>query len=219
MRWRSPESSRRRSDSSSLAPAAAMSSAARFAPEGRGRARIAAMLETWLPQAGTETAVVSGAVGLLLLLAGRRLFWLALATAGFLTGFLLLPRILPEAGEVLRWTLAIGGGIGGALLAVFVQRFAVGVAGFLLGGYGTLMLLEALAFEPAAWAIAFYLGGGILAALLAALLFEGALIALSALLGAAVLVGLYPLPGMMQLWLFLVLTLVGVAVQARGWRR
>jgi hypothetical protein len=175
---------------------------------------------SWLPSGGVEMAVVSGGVGLLLLLAGRRLFWLSLATAGFLTGFLLLPQVAPQAGEAVRWGLAVLGGVAGALLAIFVQRVAVALGGFLLGGYGALVLADALAIQaPDFWPIVIYVAGGILAALLASLLFEGALIALSALLGAAILVQLHPLPSVAQLWLFLVLMLVGVAVQSRGWGR
>ena len=178
------------------------------------------MIDThWLPQADPGVGIVSAVVGLLLLILGRRLFWLALGTAGFLTGFLLVTRYLPSGSEALRWALAVLGGLAGALLAVFVQRLAVGVAGFLLGGYGALLLAQALHFDPGSWWILVYLVGGLIAALVAAMLFEGALIALSAILGAAMLIRAWPLPPPVQLWLFLVLVLVGIAVQSRAWNR
>lgn len=174
---------------------------------------------SWLPQTGPEVGIVSAVVGLLLLLLGRRLFWLALGTAGFLTGFLLVSSYMPAGPEALRWVLAVVGGIAGALLAVFVQRLAVAVAGFLLGGYGALLLAQAMSFDPGSWWIVVYALGGLVAALVAALLFESALIAISAILGAAMLVHAWPLPSPVQLWLFLVLLLAGVAIQSRGWHR
>jgi histidinol-phosphate aminotransferase len=74
-------------------------------------------------------------VGLILLAAGRRLFWLAVAAAGFLFGLGLAGAWLEAQSGGLAFLLALGVGLLGALVALFLQRIAIGVAGFLIGSY------------------------------------------------------------------------------------
>ena len=62
-------------------------------------------------------------LGLLLLLLGRRLFWLFIAVAGFVLGVEAAPFVLPHATELFTLLVAIVLGISGALLAIFVQRW------------------------------------------------------------------------------------------------
>src|SRR5512143_2701777 len=69
-----------------------------------------------------------------LLVAGRRLFWLLVGGIGFVIGVQLAPRLL-HGSELLNIAAAIGLGILFALLAVFVESAAIGLAGFLGGGY------------------------------------------------------------------------------------
>ncbi len=166
------------------------------------------------------TPLVGALVGLVLLLAGRRLFWLLVGAVGFLFGFHLAQGWLGLDELWLRLAVAALVGIAGAFLAVLLQRLAIGIAGFLLGGAAAGWAAE-VAFglpEGAAW-VAFFIGG-IVAAVIAGFLFEFALIVLSSLLGASLIVqAAVAWPGVdlgatAQAITFLVLTAVGLAAQA-----
>lgn len=166
------------------------------------------------------TPLVGALVGLALLLAGRRLFWLLVGAVGFLFGFHLAQGWLGLDEFWLRLAVAALVGVAGAFLAVLLQRLAIGVAGFLLGGAAAGWAAEVVFGLPetAAW-VAFFIGG-IIAAMIAGFLFEFALIVLSALLGASLVVqAAVAWPGMdmgttAQAVTFLVLTGIGLAAQA-----
>jgi hypothetical protein len=104
-------------------------------------------------------------------------------------------------------------GLIGALLSIFLQRIAAGVAGFLAGGH----ILYTVAFELKydSWSWIAFLIGGILGALLVLALFDWALVILSALTGATVVVENVPLDQSTSAILWVVLTVLGVAVQGR----
>ncbi|HEX9117237.1 MAG TPA: hypothetical protein VGA61_14305, partial [Anaerolineae bacterium] len=127
----------------------------------------------------------------------------------------------------------------GALLAVLVQHFAVGLAGFLVGGYLALYLARAAGLVTAAaigvpaspaatlagvaaaatggvpvWIV--FLIGGIVGALLVAALFGLALIILSSVAGAGLVVMALQLQGMTELAVFVLLVAAGIIFQARA---
>jgi len=166
------------------------------------------------------TPLVGALVGLALLLAGRRLFWLLVGAVGFLFGFHLAQGWLGLDELWLRLALAALIGIAGAFLAILLQRLAIGIAGFLLGGAAAGWAAEVVFGLPetAGW-VAFVIGG-ILAALIAGFLFELALILFSSLLGASLVVqAAVAWPGVelgttAQAVTFLVLTGIGLAAQA-----
>ena len=68
-------------------------------------------------------------VGLLLLLAGRRLFWLFVAVAGFVAGVEAVPYVLPLQTELFTLVVGLAFGLLGALLAFFLQKLAIAIAG------------------------------------------------------------------------------------------
>src|SRR5690349_11228256 len=74
-------------------------------------------------------------VGALLLLVGRRLFWLLVGIAGFLFAWSLSYQYfhLREPGAQLL--LAVVAGLVGVALAVFAQKLAIAFAGFVAGAY------------------------------------------------------------------------------------
>lgn len=156
-------------------------------------------------------------VGATLLIFGRRIFWLFVAGVGFLVGTTLATEWLGDHSEMATVLIALGIGVVGAILAVFLQRLVVGVAGFLSGGYLLYTLAFELKYEAFAW-IAFLLGG-VIGAILVMALFDWALILLSALTGATVIVQNVPLDSLMAALLFVVLLGFGVVVQARGLTR
>ena len=160
------------------------------------------------------------AVGIVLLLLGRRLFWLFLGIVGFFTVYQLSFESLHVASPELRLFLSCLAGLFGVLLAIFVQKMAVGVAGFLVGAWLAADFLglavasgpHALAASPGA--LALVLLAGILAAILALRLFRLALIVLSALAGAGLIVEAAHWTGPARPLLLALLTLAGIAVQA-----
>ena len=165
------------------------------------------------------TPLVGLLVGALLLVAGRRLFWLLVAAVGFLLGYQLAAHWLGFNELWLQLLVAILVGLAGAFLAVLLQRFAIGLAGFLVGGAAAAWFVDtALGASTAAQWVAFVIVG-ILAAILAGFLFDAALVVLSALVGASLVVQALPglgleLTGSILTVTFLVLAAVGIGVQA-----
>jgi hypothetical protein len=162
--------------------------------------------DRWLP-------IVLGAV---LLVVGRRLFWLLVATLGFLFAFTLVERMAPESPEPLHWVLAIAAGVVGAVLAIFAQQLAVGAAGMLFGAYVALWIVEGYAIDLGGWEWIALLAGGVLGAVLALLVLDTALVVVSSILGASLLVGAARLDGLPAVVLFAFLVVIGVAVQTRS---
>lgn len=152
--------------------------------------------------------------GALLLLAGRRLFWLFVGLVGFFAGLRLASAFLPPDPEWLQWTVAALFGIGGMFLALVIQKLAVVLAGFFVGGFFAADLLG-VDFTPfeAGDALIFVVGG-VLAALLAVVLFQAALILLSSLAGAGLIVDALSLEPDIGRLLLIGLAVVGIAVQA-----
>ncbi len=176
--------------------------------------------------------------GAAILLLGRPLFWVFVAALGAVAGGQLglawcaghPHSAWVEVGAV------VGGGLAGALLAVLLQPVAAMLAGFSVGGllaqdlvlhwHFTLVTLAPnglpayhwQAWPAAAW-IPFLVGGAI-GAVLMLLLFNWALIVLSSLYGASLIVQNFPWPAAWQghangqLYLYVALVAVGVAVQA-----
>src|SRR6266404_9346800 len=78
--------------------------------------------------------IVSALIGVVILFFGRRLFWLCVAAVGFAAGVELAPHLIHEPTPLLALTFALVLGFVGALLAIFLQKIAIAVAGFLAGG-------------------------------------------------------------------------------------
>ncbi len=125
-------------------------------------------------------------VGVLLLILGRQLFWLFVGGIGFVAAIDLVSRLASTWPVWLTLLVALAAGIVGALLAVFLQEFAVGVSGFLAGGYVTLALLRILDLQMAGLTWLLILVGAVIGLGFALAVFEWALILLSSLSGAVI---------------------------------
>jgi hypothetical protein len=160
-------------------------------------------------------AAVRIVIGLLLLLLGRRLFWLFVAGIGFVVAVELVGDLVGVERVWLLVVIGLVAGIVGALVAVFLQKVAVGIAGFLAGAYLLLSLLNALGMEGAilAWVLA--LVGGIIGAVVAVWLLPWALIVLSSLSGSALIAQSLPLTPTTGIIVFVVAAVIGILVQAR----
>lgn len=158
-------------------------------------------------------------LALLLLLLGRRLFWLAVGVLGFVTTADIVTDLVAIDPAWLVWVIAIAVGLVGALLAVFLQRLAAGMGGFLAAFYLVYGLLAALDLgAPSLWVWVLAVVAGVVGAVLAFTLLDWAIIVLTSLAGASLLVQIFALDQPLALGVFLVAAAVGIAVQARTLR-
>lgn len=162
----------------------------------------------------TPSAVLGLVAGVLLLIAGRRLFWLFVGLVGFFAGLRFAPVILANQPEWMQLLIAILFGLPGMLLAIVLQRAAVAVAGFLVGGFFAADLFGIDVAHPGLAEVLIFVVGGLVAAVLSLWFFEGALIFLSSLVGAGLIVDALDVsPGTSTLAL-IGLTALGIAMQA-----
>lgn len=152
-------------------------------------------------------------LGLIMLVFGRRLFWLFVAVVGFLVGMELTNLLLVNQTV---WVQLVGGlvaGLIGALLAIFVQRVAFALAGFFAGVYFALLLARPLGAAGIGLPLAIV--GGVIGAIAAALLMDWAIIVLSCLVGAGAIVSRLGLRDVSSAIVFLVLVIIGILVQSK----
>jgi len=154
--------------------------------------------------------LVAGAV---LLLLGRKLFWLFVAVAGFYVGVEAAHALLADQPAWLIWLVAIATGLIGAILAMLFQRVGFGLAGFYAGGY--IALAVAGRFAPGSIDAAALLIGGLVGAVIAALVMDWAIIVLSCLVGAALVAPFLGLGEAASLIVYVGLVALGITVQAK----
>ncbi len=165
----------------------------------------------------SPSALVRMGLGLVLLLFGRRLFWLLVALLGFALG-LWVAEVYLDVAPHWRLVAALTLGLLGALAAMFLQRVAITVGGALVAGYATwwYLSLGGAQLEPWQWLVVAL--AALVGTLVARLVVDVALIALSCLAGATLaLQGLDVGPSTSR-WLFIALLAVGAAVQFAGMR-
>ncbi len=173
------------------------------------------------------TALIQIVLGGVLLLAGRRLFWLLAGAAGFMLGLLLTRSLLAEPSETVMLIVPLATGALFAVLALVGLRFVIGFVGFVAGGIGLSWLFSAFSVTPAEpttlLAAAIFIAGGLAGAFLLSRLFELGLVLLSSLLGAGLaLRGLDAIVALPDAWgavPLILLLVIGVAVQLGPLRR
>src|ERR1051325_7668845 len=104
---------------------------------------ITAALPNSLPSLELSTPILGAIIGAIVLLFGRKLFWLCVAAVGFAAGVEFAPHLMHEPTPLLQLSVAIVFGFIGALLALFLQQIAIAVAGFLAGGKLAIALVTA----------------------------------------------------------------------------
>lgn len=154
-------------------------------------------------------AILGGA----LLIAGRKLFWLFVSVIGFIIGVQVATRLF-HGSELITLLVGLGLGVIFAILAVFAETLAIGIAGFLGGGYILLSLAGLFGLDrgPVAWII--FSVGGVIGAALIASLFDWALIIISSLAGSSMIINAFQFGRLMAAVMFVVLLFIGIAVQA-----
>jgi hypothetical protein len=98
-------------------------------------------------------------LGLILLVLGRKLFWLCVAVLGFFLGMAVAGALLVDQPMWVMLLMGLGAGLLGGLLAILAQRVAFATAGFYAGAYLALSAAAAFGFggHRTVW---FAAGGG-----------------------------------------------------------
>jgi len=165
--------------------------------------------------------VFSILIGVVILFFGRKLFWLCVAAIGFAAGVELAPHLVQDPSALLSLTIALLLGIIGALLALFLQKIAIAVLGFLAGGKLAGAIAAAFFVHYAQHSTTIFVIGGVIGAILLLVLFDWALIVVSSLIGAHLIVyqSTIALPQSGSIILFIGLAAVGILVQTASLRR
>src|SRR5216110_2145385 len=158
-------------------------------------------------------------IGVVILFFGRKLFWLCVAAIGFAAGVELAPHLVQDPSALLSLTIALLLGIIGALLALFLQKIAIAVLGFLAGGKLAGAIAAAFFVHYAQYSTFIFVIGGLIGAVLLLVLFDWALIVVSALIGAHLIQSAIVLPQSGLTIVFIALTIIGIVIQAASLRR
>jgi hypothetical protein len=164
-------------------------------------------------------AILNLIIGALLLVAGRKLFWLLVGGIGFVIGVMLATRFFN--GNQLTMILAgLVLGVIFALFAIFLESIAIGIAGFLGGGYILLSIAGMMGLDRGGiWSWVIFAVGGILGIILVAALFNWALISISALAGASMVVAAFGMTAATAGIVYIILVTAGVLIQGTTLRR
>lgn len=154
--------------------------------------------------------------GAALLVSGRKLYWLFVGALGFAAASYLTTQYLEGVNQWLVLGISLGVGIIGALLALSMQSFALGLAGFLGGGQIALSALVFIGLDMRPWGWLPFLVGGIIGVILVLSLFDWALIILSSLGGASLIIQAVHLPHPFVPIAFLLLAVFGIILQSQA---
>lgn len=164
-------------------------------------------------------AIIYLIVGILFLTFGKRLFWLFVGCAGFIIGFEYGGTMTGIRDPWIILFVAVFTGAVGAVFACFVQGIAIGMAGFLVGGFSAINLLELLGLVNYQHFWSVYIVGGIIGLILMFLIFDYAIIFLSSIAGAFVVVQALSLIPPVKTIVFLILAMAGAVFQASALQR
>lgn len=167
----------------------------------------------------SSVTIVGVLIGIVILFFGRRLFWLCVAAVGFAVGAEIAPHLVNEPSSLLALLVALAFGVLGALLALFLQKIAIAVLGFLAGGKLASAIAAAFFVHYAQYSTIIFVVGGIIGAILLVALFNWALIVVSSFIGAYLIQSAIVLPPTGSTLVFIGLALVGIFAQAASLRR
>jgi hypothetical protein len=155
-------------------------------------------------------------LGIGLLLLGRKLFWLFVATAGFFAGVEVAARFW-QGSEALTIVVGIVVGILFALLAMALKTLAISIAGFFLGGSALLSLASTFGIEQGVFIL--YIIGGILGVIFLSIFFDWALIIISSLAGASMIAQTVDVAQPVAAAIFVILLVIGIIIQSNDMRK
>src|SRR5216110_3048301 len=161
-------------------------------------------LQDPFPPTHFSVAVVGALIGIVILLFGRKLFWLCVAAVGFAAGVEIAPHLVNEPSPLLALTVALVLGL---------------IGGFLAGGKLAGAIAAAFFVHYAQYSTFIFLVGGVIGAILLLVLFDWALIVVSSLIGAHLIQSAIVLPASGSTIVFIGVAIVGIVVQAASFRR
>jgi len=167
----------------------------------------------------SSVTIIGVLIGVVILFIGRKLFWLCVAAVGFAVGVEIAPLLVNESSSLLALLIALIFGVLGALLALFLQKVAIAVLGFLAGGKLATAIAAAFFVQYAQYSTIIFVIGGIIGAILLLALFGWALIVVSSFIGAYLIQSAIVLPPTGSTLVFIGLAMVGIFVQAASYRR
>ncbi|MDX1523066.1 MAG: DUF4203 domain-containing protein [Anaerolineae bacterium] len=173
------------------------------------------MTEFFTATMGTQFATIL--VGLAVLTLGRKLFWLATGVTGFIVGLGFVIQVAGDQPPLVLLIVAVITGIIGAVLAILLQKAAVGLAGLLLGGFTLVSMVDLLELGLGQWSWILFIIGAVIGLILALTLLEPALILISAVAGALLIVQAVDFSPVVIGVLFVVLLVLGIIIQWRMW--
>ena len=152
-------------------------------------------------------------LGIALLARGRRLFWLLLGCIGFILGFDFAQMAIHNQSQNVILIIALSAGLLGAMVAIFLQKFAVVAGGFFAGGYFLVELLKVLGIHTGHSHWILFIAGGLVGAVLMSVMFRWALVTLSSFIGAILILQSFHLGHELTRFLFICLALLGISIQ------
>ena len=166
-----------------------------------------------------SVAIIGVIIGLVILFFGRKLFWLCVAAVGFAVGVQIAPQLIHQPSAVVALLVALAFGLLGALLALFLQKVAIAVLGFLAGGKLATAIAAAFFVQYTQYSTIIFIVGGIIGAILLIAVFGWALIVVSSFIGAYLIQSAIVLPPTGSTLVFVALAIIGILVQAAFFRR
>ncbi len=152
--------------------------------------------------------------GIVLLMLGRKLFWLFSGAIAFIFGVEFVPLILHGQSQHVIWIIALILSIIAIVLSFLVQKVGLSVVGFLAGGYVAMSIVNELKFNIPWLPWVLFGVGGAIGVVFTLVLFDGALIVLSSLSGAFLIVQVMGFSLSLTKILFVILAGIGIATQA-----
>jgi len=154
-------------------------------------------------------------LGIVLLTTGKKLYWLFVAIIGFLIGYAVSTQYLHLQLNPpwLIYLIALGGGVIGAVLGIFLQHLAIALVGFIVGGYGAILLTGLLGITNQVSNFMAFIIGGIVGLLLVASIFKWALYILSSWAGATLVTQAIGLKATLGTVVFFALFVLGMIIQ------
>lgn len=152
-------------------------------------------------------------LGIVLLMLGRKLFWLFSGAIAFIFGVEFVPLFLHGQSQYVIWIIALVLSIIAIILAFVMQKIGLGVAGFLAGGYVAMSIVNELGCNISWLPWVLFAIGGVIGVVFTLVLFDWALIFLSSLSGAFLLVQVMGFSLHLTQILFVLLFAIGIATQ------
>ena len=157
-------------------------------------------------------SVYLAVAGGLLLLFGKKLYWIILILLSLVAGAWLGLEVIPQEPDWLKFVIPVVTGATAAFICYVLHRLALQIAGICIGGLLGYLLIDAFFVKP--WPLVGLCGGCLLGLLLVIKIFDWSLVLLSALSGAALLGHLIPVELWLQGVFALVFFVIGLAFQS-----